>query len=158
MAAPTPTVRTDPTGFLMENGYQALITLANDANIDLWEKDVGQPGMDGGDPIDTTTQQNETYRTFAPRTLITLTQFTVVCGYDPCVYDDLLPLVNLEDTITITYPGGTTLAFYGYVKGVEFGPMSDGTFPEVTLTIVPTNWDHNNCVEAGPVVSCVGTC
>lgn len=158
MAAPSPIVRVAPSGFRLDEGYQALITVGTLPGIDLWEKDVGVPGIDGGDPIDTTTQHNSIYNTKSPRVLKELTPFTVVCAYDPCVFTDILGLVNGNDSITITFPDTTTLAFWGYIRSAEFAPMVIGEQPEVTITIVPTNYDPNNCVEAGPAIDCNGTC
>lgn len=158
MAAPVPSTRVAPTGFRLDDGFVAKLIFETDEGLDIWEKDVGIPGIDGGDPIETTTQHNVFYRTFAPRQLDTLTSFQVVAAYDPCVYADLLTKVNVNQTITILFPDTSTLAFYGYLRSVEFSPMVEGEQPEVTLTIQPTNFDPANCVEAGPVVDCNGTC
>lgn len=160
MAAPVAVPRVDPTGttFKLKNGYQALLSFADDTDAAYYEIAVGAPGMDSGDAIDTTTQLNSTYRTFAPRTLVTLTEFQVTAGYDPIVYSQLLNRLGIEDTITITFPDTSTLAFYGFLRSVEFDQMVDGTLPQLTLTITPTNWDPDNCVEAGPTLDSNGTC
>ena len=154
-AAPTPTARVTPTGRLLENGHRSLITFAADTNCNMWEKDVGQPGDDGGEPVDITTQHNTTYRTKAPRTLRDLTPFTVTFAFDPIIRDEFAGLINVRTTVTIRYPDGSTMAFYGFLKGVEFDPLSEGEFPSGTATIVPTNWDPTNDVEAGPVMTLV---
>jgi hypothetical protein len=156
MAAPTPTARTSPTGKILENGHVSKITFARDANVNLWEIDVGQPAMDGGEPVDTTTQHNSQWRTRSPRTLIDLAPFTVTFGYDPIIREEALNnLLNQRDTITIRYPDGSTLAFYGYLKSLTFDPLSEGEFPTGTAEIVPTNWDPTNDVEAAPVLTLV---
>ncbi len=154
-AAPTPTARVTPTGRLLENGHRSLITSARDTNVNLWEKDVGQPGDDGGEPVDTTTQHNSTFRTKSPRTLRDLTPFTVTFSYDPIIRDEISNLINVRDTITIRYPDGSTMCFFGYLKGVEFDPLSEGEFPSGTATYVPTCYDPTNDVEAGPVMTLV---
>lgn len=158
MATPTVAARVTPNGFRMDEGYQALITIGTIAGIDLWEKDVGIPGIDAGDPIDTTTQHNSVFHTKSPKVLKDLTPFTVVCAYDPCVYTDLLAITGLVTNITITFPDSTTLAFWGYIQTSEFAPMVIGEQPEVTVTIVPTNYDPNTCTEEGPAIDCNGTC
>lgn len=158
MAAPTATPRGTPPGFKMDDGFQSFITFEGLPQLNIWEKDVGVPGIDGGDPIETTTMHNEVYRTMAPRSLVTLTPFQVVAAYDPCAYDDLIAIVNIEKTVTVTFGDTSTLAFYGYLQTVEFAQMVEGEQPEVTLTIVPTNVDPDECVEAGPVIVCNGTC
>lgn len=158
MAAPSPIPRLSPSGFRLDDGYQSLITFGLLAGLDIWEKDVQPPGIDGGDPIDTTTMHNSAYRTNAPRSLKSLTEHTIVAAYDPCAYVDLLTMVNVIDEITITFPDNSTLAYWGYIRSVELSPMIEGEQPEMTITVVPTNYDCNDCTEAGPVIDCNGTC
>lgn len=154
-AAPVATVRQTPTGIKLEDGYRSTITFANDPNLSLWEIGVGTPGVDGGDPIDTTTMHNSTYRTMAARALKTLTEFTFTAAYDPSVYSDLEAAINVETTVTRTFPDGSTIAFYGFLRMVEFDDLVEGEMPTCTATVTPTNWDPVNKVEAGPTVTSV---
>lgn len=154
MAAPTPTARVAPTGIKLKDGYQALITFALDPNIEFWEKQVTPPGMDGGDPIDQTTMHNVDWRTSAPRALITLTNSSVTVAYDPTVYTACLNLINRETTITVTFSDGSTVAFFGFLKSFTPAAMVEGTQPEATIEIVPTNFDNGAAkVESGPAVA-----
>lgn len=155
MAAPSASARVDPSGIKLKDGYSSLITFARDTNAALWEKTVTPPGVDGGDAIEQTTMHNDDWRTFAPRSLKTLTEHTFTAAYDPVFYTDVLSLVNFEDTITVTFPDGSTLAFFGYLKMFEPGELVEGEQPEATVTIVPTNWDSANDVEAAPVMTSV---
>jgi len=148
MVAPSATSRTTPSGDLLENGYQSLITIAADADIDLWEKSVQPPSMDGGDPIDVTTQHNTTYRTKAASALIDVGETTHTVGYDPAVYDQIIAILNTETTITITFPDGSTLAYYGFLRTFEPSDLSEGEFPEASITITPTNRDSSGTEEA----------
>lgn len=154
MAAPAATVRGDPNtnGIPLPDGYQSLVTFETDADIELWEKTVTPPGIDGGDAVESTTMHNTTWRTFHPRNLKTLTEHSFTAAYDPDVYDQIVALCNVETTITVLFPDGSTLAFYGYLKNFEPSEMSEGEQPEATVTVQPTNWDHVNDVEAGPTV------
>lgn len=158
MAAPTPTVRGTPPGFILNDGFPSFIAFASIPQLLIWEKQVQPPGIDGGDPIDTNNMHNDEWRTMAPRALKTLSPFTVVAGYDPGAYTELEALVNDPEAITVIFPDTSTLAFWGYLQKVEFSPMVEGTQPECTLTIVPTNYDPDNCVPAGPVLDAHGTC
>lgn len=158
MGAPVATPRGSPTGFKADDGFGSFITFSGLAQLNIFEKDTGVPGMAGGDPVDTSTHHNVAYRTKSPRSLVELTSFQVVAAYDPCVYDDLLAIVNIEKTITTTFPDASTLAFFGYLQTVEFSALKDGEQPQLTLTIMPTNVDPSDCLEAGPVVVCNGTC
>jgi hypothetical protein len=155
MAAPTPTARISPTGIKLKDGYQALITFAVDPDCALWEKTVKPPGIDGGDPIEQTTMHNITWRTRAPRSLKTLTEGSFKAAYDPICYTQLLTIVNVETTITVEFADGSTVAFYGFLQNFDPDELVEGTQPEATCTICPTNFDHVNKVEAGPALSSV---
>lgn len=153
MSAPTPTARSTPAGIKMDDGFSSLITLAADVDISFWEKTVQPPGIDGGDMIETTTMHNTVWRTGAPRALATLTPMTTRVAYDPDVYDEILAIINDRTTITVTFPDGSTLAFYGYLQKFEPQDMEEGKPPEATVTIVPTNYDPTAHEEAGPVMT-----
>lgn len=155
MAAPTPSARVAPVGIKLKDGFSALITLAADTDVSFWEKTVKPPGIDGGDSIEQTTMHSTTWRTFAARSLKTLTEMTCKAAYDPAVYTQLVSLINVPTTVTVRFSDGSTLAFYGYLKMFDADEMSEGTQPEATCTIVPTNFDHVDKVEAGPVLSSV---
>lgn len=155
MAAPTPTTRGTPAGIKMKDGYQCLITISGNTTVSFWEKTVTPPGVDGGDAIDQTTMHNVDWRTFASRSLMTLTEAKTKAAYDPNLYTQLLTLINVEGTITVTFMDGSTLAFYGYLRNAQPAEVSEGTQPEIDITIQPTNFDPTNKVEAAPVLTSV---
>lgn len=156
MAAPSPTTRGTPTGIMAPDGYQALITISGATTVSLWEKAVTPPGVDGGEAIPLTTMHTTRYRRFGPRALITLTPVSMSVGYDPAVYDTIISLVNSRTTtITIEWYDGSTLAFYGFLQKFEPQQLQEGAMPEANCTIVPTNWDPTNNVEAGPLMTSV---
>ena len=164
MAAPEATVRGTPGGKKLQDGFSTLITLALDATIEFWEKSGPPPGIEGGDPIDQTTMHNEVWKTWQPRALKTLEPFTVTVAYDPICYggdaadESVLEAINRNDTITVTFPDGTTLAFFGYLQNFLPQDHVEGEQPEAQVTLVPTNYDPVNDVEAGPVmVNITGT-
>jgi hypothetical protein len=155
MAAPTVTSRASrvpaaTNGGKMGDGYQALIVSAADPDVQFWEIEVPSPGIDGGDAIDTTTQLNATWRTMAPRALKTLTEISIKAAYNPNIHTQALDLVNVETSWTVHFPQESTLAFYGFLKSIEFDPLVEGTMPTCTVVITPTNWDYTNNVEAAP--------
>lgn len=155
MGAPTPTARVTPAGLKLEDGQFSTHTFAADPDVGLWEKSVKPPGMDGGDKIDLTNHHNVAYRTSAPRNLKTLTASTFKAFYDPDVYNQLMALINVKTTCTTTFIDGSTLAYFGYLKSVEFDDMVEGTAPECTVTIETTNVDPSDGSEAGPVLTSV---
>lgn len=141
MTAPAPTARTTPGGNAIIDGYQTLITFAADPDVSIWEKTVKPPGIDGGDKIDITTMHNEELRTFAARSLKTLTDGSSKVAYDAAFYEQAKSLVNVETAITITFRTGDTLVFYGYLQKFEADDLAEGSQPEATVSFVATNRD-----------------
>ena len=154
MAAPTPAgAAGTPEGIKLDDGFSTKIHIDILDTLSIWEKVVTPPGMEGGDPVETSTMRNTKWRTFRPRHLLSLTPMTLVGAYDPNVFDDLIAILNVDATITVFYPDTSTLAFYGFAQTAESGDNTEGEQPEMTLTLVPTNWDPINNVEAGPVMT-----
>ena len=152
MAAPSATARSTPGGIKLDDGFSTKLTIAADVDISFWEKTVQPPGIDGGDAIETSTMHNTTWRTMSPRALRTLTPLSVTAAYDPAVFSQLVSVTNLETTITVTFPDGSTLAFYGYVQNTEPSDNTEGEQPELTVTIQPTNQDPSTGSEEAPVL------
>jgi hypothetical protein len=137
----------------MPDGWQTLITFSTNTTFSVWEKAVKPPGLDGKEPIDTTTMHNKVWRTFDARHLKTLTEATAVCAYDPDIYNIIPTLINVPQTVTVTFPEHTTVAFYGYLYKFEVKEHKEGEFPEADLSIMPTNWDPVGFGEAAPTVT-----
>ena len=138
-----------PAGTMINDGYPIRVDFAQDADVNLWEKSIQPPGMDGGGPINISTMLNATYRTQAPKSLISLTESTFTAGWDPAVYDDIIAMINVNGLITITFPDTSTFAFYGYLNLFEPSEMEEGEHPEAEVTLVPTL--QNAGVETAPV-------
>jgi hypothetical protein len=147
-----------PSGIPLFDGFSTKITLAADTNVEFWEKTVTPPGMEGGDAVDITTMHNTQWRTKTPRALVDMTDVQTTVAYDPVVYTSVLALINVETTITVTFPDGSTIAFYGFLRSFAPGEVAEGGQPEAAIVIVPTNYDATNHVEAAPVLaSAAGT-
>ena len=152
MAAPSATARVAPGGLRQLDGFSTLITFETDTNVSLWEMTVTPPGVDGGEAVDTSTMHNTTWRTKHFRDLIELTESSFVAAYDPVVLDQIILLVNVNTTVTITFPDGSTWAFFGGMRKFEPQEITEGEMPRATVTITPTCYDPDNNVEAGPTV------
>lgn len=155
MAAPAETTRVTPVGIMLEDGFSSKIAFARDPDISLWEKSMKPPGAEGGDAIEQTTMHNLVYRTMASRALITLTESTMKCAFDMQVYSQIIALINQPGAITQHFPDGSKLSYFGFLKNFEPDELQEGTQPEASCTIVPTNYDPVNHVEAGPLVTSV---
>ncbi len=156
MAAPTLTPRVTPADPHFNDGYQSLFTFSSDPNISVWERTLGLPGQEGGDAIDLTTQHNADLRTKAARQLKEHTEYTIVCGYAPEAYTQLEAMVNVEQSISRYLPAvngaaADAIVHYGYLKTTAYSEFTEGEFPTVTLTIVPTDRDPSTGGEQGPV-------
>lgn len=161
MAAPSAhNTRVDPssaTVIPLRDGHPTKITFKADTNIEFWEKTVTPPGIDGGDAVDGTTMFNTTWRVQRPRTLKTLTEASLTAAYDPVLYTSIVTAINREDEVTVTFPDGSQVTFWGYLKSFTPNEHVEGEQPTAEVMIVPTNWDTTNQAEGGPLVTTVGS-
>lgn len=138
----------------MPEGFSAVVAFALAPSINLWEKTPKPPSIDGGDPIDITTQHNLTVITRYPRALIDIGEVSFGCAYESDSFKKIMStLVNRNGSITFWLPDGGNIAFWGYLRKFEPGELKIGDFPEAAVTIVVTNYDHSNKVEAVPVIT-----
>ena len=109
--------------------------------------------MDGGAEIDQTTMLNTLYTTKRAQALINIESVQTKVAYHPSVYasGQVFSLINQEGSITVQFPDGATLTFYGYLQKFEPSPLVKGQQPEASITIVVTNWDPIANTEQGPV-------
>ena len=134
----THTTRVDPDQLFYDEGYQSLIAFEDDSNLLFGETVVGAPGIDGGDPVPTTTMFNATYRTKAPRKLKELTPFQVQGKFCSGTIDAVFALINENQWITVTWPDGAQYSFPGFLKSFQPAQAQEGNPLEGTLEIVPT--------------------
>jgi hypothetical protein len=81
-----------------------------------------------------------------------------MCGYDPDVITQILAMLNGPDTITVSFPDGSTYCFYGWLMKFEPSDLKEKEFPMASVTIFESDYDSANNVEAGPVyTAAVGT-
>lgn len=158
MTAPSTTALGTPTGIKLKDGYSTRLAFSLNSSIELWVKSIQPPALDGGDMIDQTTMHNNQWHTGAARSLIMMGQATMKCAYDPNTYTSLLSLLNAKTgSVTYQFPDGSTLSVWGYLAKAEYQEMTEGSQPEVNITINHTNADPTG-LEAGPVyVNIAGT-
>jgi hypothetical protein len=158
MAAPVAVARQTPAGIMLREGFHSKITFTRFPAVSFWEKTVDPPGYEGGEPIDQTTQFNAAFRTRWPRTLIDVTPISIPdAAYDPNVYNQMILMINVNDTVTIAFQDGSTIAFYGYLRSFNPNPTREGEQPTCSITIVPTNVDSSFAEQAPVVVSVAGS-
>ncbi len=157
MAAPVAVVRGIPAGIQLEEGFSAKLAIENMLTISFWEKTVGVPAIEGGDPIDQSTMHNTTWMTQLPPTLKKLEPFTLTAAYDPNVISQAIAQCNINQTLTVSWPDGSTLAFFGWLRKIEFADMALGTLPECTVTLEASNLDGSGAEQAPVYVDVPGT-
>lgn len=153
MAAPTPTARQSPAAgaILNDDGLSTKITFSSVPTLQVWEKELTALGVEGGEPIPISNMFNAAWHTFAPRTLKKLKPIKVKAFFDINAWPTLLIQVNKKQVITLLFPNGATLCFFGFLYDLGEPTFVEGQPAMVDASIVPTNWDHTNNVEAAPV-------
>lgn len=126
----------------MDDGFATLITLENIPTVKIYETEVTPPGYSTGGPIDTTTMRNTAWRTQAPKQLKTLTAVSITAAYATEALDQILGQLGENQLITVHYPDGSSVQFYGYID--EWTPSAhvEGEMPTASVTIQPTNHDN----------------
>jgi hypothetical protein len=125
----------------MPDGFPVKITLASLMGASLWNKDLKPVGLDGGEPIDTTTMYNSELHTYAPRILVKATAVDLNCTYLASSYSAILAQLNVNQEITITFPDESTLVFWGWLQKFEPSDMKEGDQPMAKVTIFPSFTD-----------------
>jgi hypothetical protein len=139
-----------PSGARLTDGFPSKLALTGDPSISLWEKRLKPPGVDAGGPNDTSNMRNSVWRTMSPKKLKTLTALTYAAHYDPKVYGSIVNQCGNNQQLTVTFPNGATLAFWGFIDKFEPGELVEGEPPLANVTVQPTNQD-NAGVEQAPV-------
>jgi len=134
----------------IDDGFSTTISFSEDSDVQMWEKEVTPPGVSGGGENDTSTMRNTSWRTKAPKSLISLSECSFSAAYDPAVFDEIVAMVNVNQLITITFPDGSTLEFWGWLDEFTPGANVEGEQPTADVTIIPSNQD-DSLVETAPV-------
>jgi len=134
---------------IMNDGYQTTIgfsALASGVvfNVIAKEKGVTPPAIEGGGKIDLTTMRNSNARTFYPKQLYTIADCSVVVAWDPLMYGEMASVIGVNQTITITFPDASTLAFWGTLDGFTPNENVEGEQPTAVLNIIATNLNDSD--------------
>lgn len=124
-----------------DDGFSTIITLANLPNVKIYEKEVTPPGITAGGPIDTTTMRNTVWRTMAPRQLKSLTVVSATVAFAFDAQEAIAGQVGVNQEVTITFPDGATLTFWGWVEDFTPAAFTEGEQPTAALSIQPSNHD-----------------
>lgn len=103
--------------------------------ISVYEKNVTPGGVEGGDPIDITTNDNTSQRSFAPPRLTSPTPTNLEVTYDETDLAALEAAVDQSDTIRIEWPDDTTRAKVGWLRSVTPNQATEGEQPTAALVV-----------------------
>jgi hypothetical protein len=154
-AAPAPTVRGSPTGIRLKDGWRSLATFSVNPTLCIEEVEITPGGFTLGTPVDQTTQWNVTYETAAPQGLRQQKDVTITFAYDPQAIVDLDAMAGIEQTLTIKYKDGSTLANFGWLNETDYEPLRRGTQPRGRAMWHNSSFDPAGKVEAGPALASV---
>jgi len=127
---------------IMKDGFSTTFTFSlapSGFTLRMHEQEVTPPGFDGGGSVDWTDMRNTSFRTFSPKTLVTLAECSAVVKYDPLVLEEIFDMINDNQQITVTFPDDTFVTFWGYINSFVPGNNVEGSQPTATITIIPTN-------------------
>ena len=160
MTAPAIIDYPDPVGRKMDDGFAAFLAFDLDDTVSLWIIGAQPPSLDGGGPIDTTTNSNQTVETMAPQALIKIGESKLSCAWEPGAYKQIMAMINKNQNMTFHFPdiAESTYSFYGVIQNFVPAEFKKGTRPEASLTIYATNTDPLTGAEEPPVMTgAIGT-
>ena len=135
---------------ILNDGHPTRITFTDFPVVEFCEKEVTPPGVEGGGANDTTCMKNTVWRTMQPKKLKTLAEGGATVAYETVVIDTIVAMVNVNQLITVTFPDGSSVAFWGWLDTFVPGALVEGEQPTAEITIIPSNQDAAGA-EAGPV-------
>lgn len=135
---------------ILEDGFSTTYTFAADPTVLMEEKEVQPPGVEGGGEIDVSTMHNTAWRTRAPKQLKTLTEASGTVAYDVGFYPEIIAMININQLITINFPDGSTLVFWGWIDAFTPNALVEGEQPTAEIRIICSNRNDSG-VETAPV-------
>lgn len=122
----------------LTNGHRTLVSMSLLPGVFLREREVQPPSLDMGGSIDTTTMRNSLFRTATSKTLITVGELTMMCQYDPFVYNQfIVTLGGVRQLFTVQFPDGMTFTFWGALEKITPPSHKEGDFPLMEVKIIP---------------------
>ena len=128
------------------DGSGTTLTWATSSSFVVSKTEIKPYGLDGGGRVETTTLENTIWETASPKKLKKCTALTFEGLFDPALL--AAAPVNVNDTITITYPDGSHDVVRGWLDKWEPGTIKVGDKTTCSGTIEISN--QNGGTETGP--------
>lgn len=139
---------------LLKDGYQTLFTAAVIVAKMYKVISLTPPALDGRGSIDQTNMESEITTQKSAKSLIDVGNFNITIAYDSKNYDftdvnSFAFWLNINGLMTLTFPDGTSVNFWGYINAFRPGENSEGNRPTAVLEIIVTN-ENNADVQILP--------
>lgn len=122
-----------------KSGYNIRVTCSQDATINFPCKSKQRPGLEGGDKIDTTTDQTTGAKEFEPGDLPEVTDAQLTVADDWAIEQKIKSIINVKGTITFTSAISSKTVAYQNAWFSSYTPDSAENFsttgPTATITI-----------------------
>lgn len=135
----------------LDDGFSTIITLENLPTVKLYEKEVTPPGITSGGPIETTTMRTTVWRTNAPRQLKSLSPVSATVAFATEVIPQMVAQVGVNQLITVTFPDGSTIQFYGWIEEFTPAAFTEGEQPTAAITVQPSLVHPDTGATTAPV-------
>jgi hypothetical protein len=133
---------------VMKEGFRVQLTVTGLTSFEIIE--FTPPAVDAGEAIDMTTHSNTAWETFAFRLLKKLEEAQMTVAYDIKFYSEIIAACGANRLITVTFPDGATLAFWGGLRTFKPSGMKAGERPTAQCDLKPT-LRNSAGVETAPV-------
>jgi len=124
-----------------EKVREAVGTVLDIGDMVMCNVSLGSLGFDGGDPIDNTCLTNTDFITKQPQALIEIPDFSFTCDYHPNHMAAVQTEINLNQSITLTFPALGFYTFWGYLKSYTPNEASRGEAWRASCSVVVTNYN-----------------
>jgi hypothetical protein len=135
---------------MLIDGFSTIFTIQNLPLVKLYEKEMTPPSISGGGPIDVTNMRSIGWRTNAPKQLKTMGQASASCAYATEAIDEIIEQLQVNQTITITFPDTSTITYWGWIDSFTPSAHKEGDQPTAAVVFHPSLRNVNG-VETAPV-------
>ncbi len=141
-----------PVGTPLTDGVGTTISFSLDSGVHFYEQTLQPPGVDEGPEINLTNLRNTVWRTSAGPVLKQLTDGALKVQYEPECYLEIIAMVGKNQTISIQFNNGLTLAQQGRIASFKPDTVEEGKQPTAAIVL---KWSNTNSsgVETGPTLT-----
>lgn len=125
----------------LRDGFSTLFafaTIAITPPVQVVEKTVTAPGIEGGGGINITNMRNERFRTAVPKSLLTVKNLTLTVQHDPVWYNLASANFQVVDVATLIFPDLSNIEFYAWIDDISPQEHREGEEPLANMVVIPS--------------------